>query len=126
MKKSFLNSKFSVFVLLVVLVFALVSLGRESYRRFRVDQEIRNLEKEIGELKEDNEELLKIKEYFQSRAFLEEEARKKFNMLKEGEKLIIIASDQDSDWEESAPQAETAESVSNIKLWWRYFFSKDF
>lgn len=122
MKNNFSNSKYSGLILAVILVFVVIALGRESYRYFKISQEIRDLEKQIEEFKKNNDELLKMKDYFQSKEFLRDEARWKLNLVKEGEKLIII-SNEESLLEENKPE-EKQIKTSNIKLWLEYFFSE--
>lgn len=97
-------------------------MAKEAYRYYKVDQEMRNLENKVGNLKQSNEELAKEKEYFTSKQFLEDEARKKLNMVKEGESVIII-SDLNLPVEENKSQ-EQKPKVSNLKLWLEYFFKR--
>jgi len=121
MKNNFFHSKYFILFLVIVFVFVLISLGRESYRYFKVSEEIKNLENKIKELKQGNEELTNTKTYFNSKEFLEDEARKKLNMVKEGESVIIITSDS-----EIAPLSitDSKQKISNFKLWFEYFFRK--
>lgn len=114
-------SKQFIILLVVIFVFAFISLGKESYRYFRIVQEVKDLEKKIEELKTSNEELIKTREFYQSEEFLEQEAKKKLGYAKEGESVIIIASNQEQELE---PQTQTQPSAktSNFKLWWDYFF----
>jgi len=121
MKNNFFRSKYFILCLVVIFGFALISLGRESYRYFQTSEEIRNLERKINYLKEENDELLKIKETFNSQDFLEEEARRKLNMVKEGESVIIVANDNEPTVDE--PEAQI-KKISNFKLWLKYFFEK--
>jgi cell division protein FtsB len=120
MKNNFSNSKYFSLVLAAILVFVVVALGRESYRYFKISQEIGDLEKQIEEFRKNNEELSKMKDYFQSREFLQDEARGKLNLVKEGEKLIIV-SNEDGLQEEIETKG-TEPEISNIKLWLEYFF----
>lgn len=114
-------SKQFIILLVVIFVFAFISLGKESYRYFRIVQEVKDLEKKIGDIKTSNEELIKTREFYQSEEFLEQEAKKKLGYAKEGESVIIIASNQEQELE---PQTQTQPSpeASNFKLWWDYFF----
>ena len=121
MKNNFFETKYFVLCLVIIFAFALVSLGRESYRYFQTSEEIRNLEKKINDLKKENDELSQIKETFNSEDFLEEEARRKLNMIKEGESVIIIANDNELTSDE--PEIQT-KKISNFKLWLKYFFEK--
>lgn len=121
MQRGFLNSRHTVWVLLVVFILVLIACGRESYRYFRINREISGLKNKIEEFKKNNEELSKIKEYFQSDEFLEKEARIKLNFVKEGEKVIIIASGEE---ELDDIQESLEKKIPNTQLWWEYFFGK--
>jgi len=121
MKHNFFESKYFIWCLVVVFGFALISLGREGYRYFQISEEIRNLEQKISNLKKENDELLKMRDIFNSSEFLEDEARKKSNMVKEGESIIIITDDNETLREE---QNVSTEKISNLNLWLKYFFEK--
>jgi cell division protein FtsB len=124
MSKKILYSKPSVFFLLLILIFAVIALGRESYRYFKINQEIKNLEQRIENIEKSNEELSEIREYYQSEEFLEKEARLKLNLTKPGEKLIIIKQIEE-DLEERIGEKEViAKEISNIQKWWNYFFGE--
>jgi len=122
MFRNFTKSKYFIVFLVLILILVLIAMGREAYRFYKISQEIGNLEKRIENLKKDNEELLKIKEYFTSKEFLEDEARIKLNMTKEGESVIFI-SNLDAAEEESASEEQHIK-ISNFKLWWKYFFGE--
>lgn len=121
MREKFFQSKYFIVCLVAIFILALVAFCKEGYRLFKISQEIKDLERAIEDLKKGNEELSTIKNYFQSSEFLEEEARKKLNLVREGEKLIIVASGQD---EEQAPEENKAD-VSNLELWRKYFFGEE-
>lgn len=118
-----LYSKSFIFFLLIVLILAIIAFGRESYRNFGINQEIKNLEEKIEQLKASNEELIGLEEYFQSEEFLEKEARLKLNLTKPGEKLIIIKQIEE-DLEEFEQKQGLAKEISNIQKWWQYFFEE--
>ena len=118
-----IHSKKFIFFLAAVLVLVVISLGRESYRYFQINQEIRNLKNKIEELKKSNDELIKTREFYQSKEFLESEARKKFGFVKQGENVIIVASGQNEELEQKA-ENESEQRILNPKLWWDYFFKK--
>ena len=115
-----LYSKSFVVFLIIILTLVVIALGRESYRYYRVNQEIKDLEQRIGELEKSNEEFSRMQEYFQSEEFLEKEARLKLNLAKPGEKLIIIKVPEGFEGE----QEEVVEEASNVQLWWEYFFGE--
>ncbi|HUT95972.1 MAG TPA: septum formation initiator family protein [Candidatus Paceibacterota bacterium] len=123
MKNNFSNSKYFSLILAVILILVVIALGRESYRYFKISQEIRDLEKQIEEFRKNNEELSKMKDYLQSKEFLQDEARGKLNLVKRGEKLIIISNE--SDLQEEIKPEEKENKTPNIKLWLEYFFGNN-
>ncbi len=90
MPENFLYSKYSLFVLLLIFLSLIVALGRETYLNFKISQEINKLEQEIEGLKRENAEMAEIEKQLQSKEFLEKEGRLKLNLVRDGEKLIII------------------------------------
>lgn len=121
MKKKLLYSKSFIIFLFLILILTAIGLGRESYRYFRINQGIKDLEERIEELETSNEELSKMEEYFKSEEFLEKQARLKLNLTKPGEKLIIIKQIEE-DLEEITQKEGIAKEISNIKKWFDYFF----
>ncbi len=107
----------------IYLVLAIIAFGRESYRNFGINQEIKDLEKKIKQLKASNEELIGLEEYFQSEEFLEKQARLKLNLTKPGEKVIIIKQIEE-DLKELGQKETIAKEISNIQKWWEYFFDR--
>jgi cell division protein FtsB len=120
MLQKFTKSKYYIAFLFLILLLIFIAMGREAYRYYRVSREIRDLKQKIEDLKKSNEELMLIKEYFTSKEFLEDEARKKLNMTKEGESVIVISNEGVA--EEEIGAEEEKSKTSNIKLWWQYFF----
>jgi len=122
MAKKLLYSKSFIIFLIIIFVLVIVALGRESYRYFKVNQEIRDLEKRIEALEISNEELSRMQEYFQSEEFLEKEARLKLNLTKPGESLIIVKKTEEAEGEQ---EIAIAKEISNIQKWWKYFFGHE-
>ena len=124
MPEKFLYSKYSLFALSVIFFLLIIALGRESYFNYQTNQEIKELQKKIENLQKDNVELTETEKYFQSEEFLEKEARLKLNLIREGEKLIIVKEEEKNSVEEQSEE-EKSESVSNFRNWWRYFFGNE-
>jgi cell division protein FtsB len=122
MSEKFLYSKYSIFALSVVFLLVLIALGRESYFNYQTNREIKTLQEKIEELQKNNAELAEMEKYFQSEEFLEKEARLKLNLIRDGEKLIIVKEDENKPAEED--EAKRIENISNFQRWWKYFFGK--
>lgn len=122
MLNNFAKSKYGAVFLVMVLLLVLIAAGREVYRYYKVNKEISDLKQKIEDLKSSNEELLRIKEYFTSKEFLEDEARRKLNMTKAGESVIVISSENSA--EEEIKTEEPQLKTPNFQLWWQYFFGQ--
>lgn len=123
----FTSSKFFVFILILILIGILTAVGKESYRKYQIDKEVRALQEEIESLKEENQTLSNLLDHFSSERSLEKEARLKLNLLKQGEKLVIISPDKNIDSENQVSKDNNQkEEISNFKKWMRYLFDKNF
>lgn len=124
----FTSSKFFVFLLILILIGIITAATKESYRKYQIDKEVANLKEEMESLKERNELLSDLLDYFDSEKSLEKEARLKLNLLKEGEKLVIISPDKNkkTDSESQASEDSQKEQVSNFKKWLKYLFKNLF
>ena len=123
MPEKFLYSKYSVFALSIIFLLLIVALGRESYFNYKTDQEIKTLQKEIERLQKENVEFSQLEKYFQSEEFLEKEARLKLNLIKDGERLIVVKEDEENLTKEE-DKDEKLKNTSNFRKWWNYFFGK--
>jgi cell division protein FtsB len=115
----------------LILLAISVPLARNVSQRYRVSQEVKELEQEINRLEKKNSELKNLINYLQSDQFIEEQARLNLNYKKEGEKMVVIKEKDESTTSEgvggevfagnssSQPQAKP---ISNPQRWWRYFF----
>ncbi|MBW6440425.1 septum formation initiator family protein [Patescibacteria group bacterium] len=107
----------------VLVVFLSVGVGEEYYREYQIQKEISSLTNEIDYFEKNNYKLSQLMEYYQTKEYKELEARKRLNMQKEGESVVII-SQYDTNSTESAVENENkiAEMANYIK-WWNYFFA---
>ena len=130
-------------VFLVVLVFGIgwlgLAAGKEFYRRWQLQQEISRVQQEIARLDKENTNLSALIESFNQESTLELEARKRLNMKKPDEEVVIILPSKNStlanisdDWDEppvkDMPNNEGSEPsqkddfVAHIEEWWRFVF----
>lgn len=84
-----INKIFSFLPLLISFVLGF-NLGRDIWRLKKAEKRIFEAEQRLGEVKKENDDLEKQKEYYQSEQFLEEQIRDKLQMAKEGEKIVIL------------------------------------
>jgi len=126
------QSKIVAFVGIIALFFISMSLGKEVYRKYQIQKEINAMQEEIKKLEGNNADLNKMLEYFKSEAFLETEARKKLNLQKQDEKVVIFTDKVDKKTVERAVEntnnleASVPEKTeySNAEKWWGYFFNQ--
>jgi cell division protein FtsB len=100
---------------------------RESYRGWKVDQEIQALEDQADELEGRNKRLMEIAQSLGSPERMEVEARKRLGMRKPGEQVVVLEGMSASGSWETQMQLdvvpEKAETPrSNPELWLDYFF----
>ena len=127
MSRKFLFSPFFIFLLILILIGVIIAAGKEGSHKYQTDKEINDLEKKISSLKDRKEALFNFLDYFNSEEFLEKEARLKLNLLKEGEKLVIISSDRRTDLENQILEKNETEKkqLSNFRKWRNYLFGQN-
>lgn len=68
----------------------IVNLAKDTLRLLRSSQQLKTAEQEVERLEKETLSLIEKKEYYQSDEFVEEEARNKLSMVKEGEVVVIL------------------------------------
>jgi len=124
--KRFLSSKIFFILGIVIFGFLLVALLNKFFESREIDQEIKESEQEIARLETKNLELKELLNYLDTDAFLEQEARLKFNMQKPGESVMVVSGGSGDDQNKKDLAVLTAEDKfrSNPAKWWDYFFSR--
>lgn len=117
-----LSSPLVIFLLVLILIGIIAAVGKESYRKYQIDKEVGGIKKEIESLKEENQALSNLLDYFNSEESLEKEARLKLNLLKEGEKLVIITPNKKTDSENQLLEDIEEKQPSNFEKWLKYLF----
>jgi len=113
---------------LAVLVFIGISLGKETYRKRQIQNEIENLQTQIASLNRENGELNDLVSYLSTQEFQEKEAREKLNLQKSDEQMVILKKDLEQKQVEAAKNSGAqnlpAEDHSpNWQKWWKFFFA---
>lgn len=75
---------------LAVIILISVPLAKNVSQRYKVNQEIGELESEINELEKQNTNLKKFVDYLGSDQFVEEQARLNLGLKKEGEEVAVV------------------------------------
>ncbi|MBD3251368.1 hypothetical protein GF380_02850 [Candidatus Uhrbacteria bacterium] len=112
---------------LTLLLFIGVVTVRESYRGWRVDQEIRALESQADELEGRNKRLMEIAQALESPERMEVEARKRLGMQMPGEQVVVLEGLSATGSWQSQLQLDVVQEApevvrSNPEQWLYYFF----
>ena len=112
--------------LLVLLFFVTYKLSHQVYRQNKVNEEVDALQAEIDQLDQENQDLNELISYLQTDDFKEKEAKDKLNLIKEGEKLILVKEHElqtETSRENIKKETEIIVHHANYYWWWHYFFS---
>jgi len=112
------------FIFLIPIFLALLfGIFQQIYYRYQVQKKLDELNAEVANYKKQQEDLNKLIEYYQDASNLENEARVRLNLKKEGEKVVIILPTATSTSENQI--SSNNENIPNYKQWWYYFFPRD-
>ena len=121
------SSRLLTFAALVVVIYAAFGLTRITWANYKVNQHIKDLQKNISKIEDDNLELKNEIAYYQTESYKEKEAREKLGLQKEGENVIVISGTNDDKidvqkYQEQEPKKQLSPK-SNYQAWWDYFFA---
>lgn len=121
----FVRSRAFAVVGLMVLVFFGYLLVKEVQKKYEINHEISDLQKQVNQLGDRNKELNDLISYFGTDAYKELQAREKLNLQKEGEVVVALPPDQSQLGYSPDAASDQAKQVkqSNPQLWWNYFFA---
>lgn len=77
-------------IIIFIGIVLIINLSKDILRLLKAAEELKLVQQRIEKLEEERENLVEKKEYYQSEAFIEQEARNKLNMVKEGETIVIL------------------------------------
>ena len=129
------NQKTLALVGLAVIILISFPLAKNISQRYKISQEIKELESEINNLENQNTNLKEFIGYLESDQFVEERARLNLGLKKEGEEVAVISGEaakiqNNGNKEEGATtgifgieKEEPAKPAGNPRKWWRYFFN---
>lgn len=100
----------------------LIGFGRAFWQDYQIKKEINQLMQEKEKWEKNKLVSLEKLQEIKSENFAEREARLKFGLGKEGEKLVIINSSGAATSSVQKEMAMGAVSKFNPKNWWNYFF----
>lgn len=123
--------KSRVFFIFLVPVFLALLIGvfQQVYYRFQVKNDLDKLDAEIANFNNQKTELNDLLDYYKDKSNLENEARVRLNLKKEGEKVVIIlptatSTEENGDMISGLPS--DFENLPNYKQWWYYLLGRFF
>lgn len=126
----FLASKILTFLVVLILIWAIIAIFKKTWQVRQFAKEVDRIEQKITDLKKNNEELKNMVTRLQSPDYLEIEARKKLDLKKDGETVIIVPQEVEDKLNKPIPspvltqnQAET-KPIANWLAWFNYFIGK--
>ncbi|MCX6812902.1 MAG: septum formation initiator family protein [Candidatus Azambacteria bacterium] len=116
------------FVFLIPISLALlVGIFQQFYHRYQVKKDLGKLDTEIANFNKQKEDLNNLLDYYKDKSNIENEARVRLNLKKEGEEVVIILPSATSTGESNGINSQGSENIENMpnyKQWWYYFFGK--
>lgn len=121
------NPKTLIILGLAIVIVISIPISKNISKKYNIDQEILELEKEITAMESANTDFKKMITYLESDSFVEEQARLNLGLKKEGEEVIVVES---SDFSKEAGQKNILANGFGQGdkffpiVWWDYFFVK--
>jgi hypothetical protein len=121
------GTQFSAIVILTIILFLIIDLGRRTTAGYYVSQAEKDLMAAIRAETEIMQQQLERLAYVQTDAFVEEWARERAHMVREGDRpLIVVTSTEPSEKPQAVLPSDTTspnEPAPNWHQWWRLFFN---
>lgn len=105
-------------LLFVLIVFAIVSVGRTTFDLLEKGKRIDEAEGKVEQLKKEQEQLLEAKEEVESDEFIEKEAREKLGLAKPGETVVVLP--EEETLRRLAPKERVEEVTAQPQIWQRW------
>jgi cell division protein FtsL len=115
-----LKSRIFFIFLIPILLALLIGIFQQFYHRYQVKKDLNKLNTEIANFNKQKENLNNLLDYYKNGSNLENEARVRLNLKKEGEEVVIILPTATSTNENKISGG--IENMPNYKQWWYYFF----
>lgn len=125
--KESLNYQNVGFIIFVIVALSLSwSTIKVIQKNYNLAQEINELSAEVENLKLENENLKLGIAYFNTEGFLSREAKKRFNKVSPGEKVIVLPKDNDvDDIKPPAPAPIKSAQDSNFDKWMDFLMGRE-
>jgi len=91
-----------------------------------INKSIKALQSDVKKFDQENKDLNKLVNYFNSVEFQEKEIKEKLNLVKNGEKIVFIQGSRSNEDNVDREQRQDENKVVTIHdyyyYWWQYFF----
>lgn len=117
------QSKVLIVIEIAIVLFLIVAVGQEVVRRKSVQEEVSRLELQIEQLESQNVHLAETLKEMTSENYIEKEARRKLDLQKKGETVILVPHEETDTVLVSKDSQDSSEAKpANPSQWWSYFF----
>lgn len=121
-----LGSKLFLVTSVIILSILLVILAKEFFRSYKIDKEIKSLESQVKNLENQNQELVSLLAYLQTKDFQEQAAKSKLFLRQPGEKVVAplnLQEGSETGLNDSGQETnKDNQGLSAPWQWWKYFF----
>jgi cell division protein FtsB len=112
-------------VLIFLLIFSGYHFFKAKKKNDNINQEIAELQEQIDEFEKKNSSLREFSEYLETDDFKEKEAKENLDLVKDGEKVVIVKKATvkkviEEKTDDKKPEVEIKKP--NYYYWWHYFF----
>jgi len=119
--------KIGLFVGIVILAFGGTAIYRETVNKKQIQSEINRLKEEADRMSKKNSAIQDKIAYFQSRDYMEMEAKDKLNLKSSDEQVIIVKPSMAVKEVPVVPAMPTERPIAKVVIanhlkWWNYFF----
>lgn len=115
-------SQLLIFIGIFFIILFSVGISKRVARKHQIDREIKQLQSEVDKLSSNGKDLNELLSYLNSDDFLEEEARTKLGLKKEGEQVVIIHNKPKEFQTDNKPNEIMPQKKNNPQKWYNYFF----
>ncbi len=116
-----LQSRVFFVILVCAVIISAVRLSNEIARRVAITKQINALHAQVDQLRSERDSLSSLINSLSTDAYIEDAARKKLNLAKPGEQLVVIPGPTGT---ENKNMATSVASIPTPQVWWDYFFGQ--
>ncbi len=115
-------------LVLMVIIYISISIGRSVMKNYQINQEIEGLKKELTLLDQQKRYLASLNEYYKTDTYKELKAREELGLQLPGETVVAVPIENDDQSQSIAAyatpeQIEEDRPLPNYRKWYDYFFS---